>query len=96
MKTLAVLSLGCCLLGGPPAHGARVDFAKMTCKEFFDAHKADANLLLAWLSGYYREDDDPPVFDTDELKADTKKLTEYCTAHPNDTVTKAADAAFAD
>jgi acid stress chaperone HdeB len=96
MKTFAVLSLGCCLLGAAPAHAAKVDFAKITCKEFFDTHKADANMLLAWLNGYYREDDDPPVFDIEEFKADAKKLADYCTAHPNDSVTKAADEAFAD
>ncbi|HEY6256594.1 MAG TPA: HdeA/HdeB family chaperone [Xanthobacteraceae bacterium] len=97
LRTFAAMWLGCGLIGGSiPAHAATIDFSKITCKQFFDTHKGDANLLLAWLNGFYRESDDPPVLDIDEFNADAKKLTAYCAAHPNDTLTAAADEIFAE
>jgi acid stress chaperone HdeB len=46
------------------------------------------------LDGYYREEDDPPIFDTDKFEADGKKLTAYCTAHPGVDLITAADELF--
>lgn len=93
MRGFTILLLGC-LLGAVPASAATIDFSKITCKEFFDTHKGDATLLLAWLSGYSREDNDPPVLDIDEFNADAKKMSTYCAAHPTETMSKAADEIF--
>lgn len=93
MRRFAILLLGCFPLA-VPASALTIDFSKITCKEFFDTHKGDANLLLAWLSGYSREENDPPVLDVDEFNADAKKISTYCAAHPTEIMSKAADEIF--
>jgi hypothetical protein len=95
MRIFAALSIGCCLLGGSQARSEVIDFSKLTCKQFFDTHKGEVSLVLAWLDGYSREDNDPPVFDTNEFAAGAKKFTEYCAAHPAASLMTAADEIFA-
>jgi acid stress chaperone HdeB len=96
MKTFAALFVGCCLLGGGPARSEVIDFSKVTCKQFFDTHPGDVSLILAWLDGYSREENDPPVFDTNEFAAEAKKFSAYCAAHPAASLMTAADEIFAD
>jgi hypothetical protein len=95
MRIFAALSIGCCLLGGSQARSEVIDFSKMTCKQFFDTHKGEVSLILAWLDGYSREDNDPPVLDTSEFAAGAKKFTEYRAAHPAASLITAADEIFA-
>lgn len=96
MKTFAALLAGCVLFCSGPARPEVIDFSKVTCKQFFDTHKGDVNLILAWLDGYSREENDPPVFDTSEFAADAKKFSDYCAAHPAASLMTAADEVFAD
>ena len=94
MRAFAVLLLGCCLLCGGRAGAEVVDFSKITCKQFYDTHKGDVSVILAWLSGYSREENDPPIFDTDTVEANGKKLSAYCAANPNVGVITATDKLF--
>jgi acid stress chaperone HdeB len=96
MKTFAAMLVGCCLLCSGPVRSEVIDFSKITCKQFFDTHKTDVSLILAWLAGYSREENDPPVFDANEFAADAKKFSAYCAAHPNDSLMTAAEEIFAD
>jgi acid stress chaperone HdeB len=52
------------------------------------------SLSLAWLDGYYRAEDDPPIVDTNQLDANAKKLNAYCAAHPDTKLITAADSLF--
>ena len=47
------------------------------------------------MDGYYRNEDDPPVIDTDKFVANAKKLGEYCSKHPDIGLITAADDVFA-
>ena len=96
MKTFAALLVGCCLLGSGPARAEVIDFSKTTCKHFFDTHTGDVSLILAWLGGYSREEKDPPIFDTTGFAAEAKKFAAYCAAHPDASLTRAAEKVFAD
>ena len=96
MKTLAALFVGGCLVCGGPARAEVIDFSKITCKQFFDTHKGEVYVILAWLNGYSREENDPPIFDTGEFAAEVKKFSAYCAAHPGATLMTAADEVFAD
>jgi hypothetical protein len=93
MKTLLVLLVGGCLLGGGPVRAEVIDFSKITCKQFFDPH---LSLILAWLDGYSREENNPPVLDGNVLAAEAKKFVAYCAAHPAASLMMAADEIFAD
>jgi acid stress chaperone HdeB len=79
---------------GPPAEASEIDLSTWTCKQFQSAAKDDVTLILAWLDGYYRAEDDPPVIDTDQLAANAKKLAGYCSAHPDAKLITAADTLF--
>ena len=96
MKIAVALFVGCCLLGGGPARAEKIDFSKTTCKQFFDTHKGDVNVFLAWLDGFSREENAAPVFDTDEFALGAKKFSAYCAAHPAASLTMAADEVFAE
>jgi acid stress chaperone HdeB len=77
-----------------PALADEIDLTNWTCKKFMSASKEDVGVILAWLDGYYTDEDDPPSIDTGKLVTNAKKLGEYCTAHPNDHLIDAADKLF--
>jgi acid stress chaperone HdeB len=77
-----------------PANASELNLSTWTCKQFQSASKDEVSLILAWLDGYYRDEDDPPVIDTNQLAANAKKLGAYCTAHPDTKLITAADTLF--
>src|ERR1700728_455942 len=80
--------------GGTPAFSETIDLSTWTCAKFQPADKEDIGIILTWLDGYYRDEDDPPVIDTDKLVANTKKLGVYCSNHPDIGIVTAADELF--
>jgi len=82
--------LSCC------GHAAAddIDLAAWNCKQFLSASKEDVGVILAWLDGYYKEENAPPVIDTDELVAKAKRLGQYCAAHPDENLIDATDKLF--
>jgi acid stress chaperone HdeB len=81
-------------VGGVPAAAGDIDLSAWTCKQFMSASKEDVGVILAWLDGYYKEEDAPPVINTEEFVANAHKLGEYCTAHPDTDLIDAADKLF--
>jgi acid stress chaperone HdeB len=77
-----------------PAHATDIDLSTWSCKQFQSASKDDIGVILAWLDGYYREEDDPPVIETDKFVDNAKKLGEYCGAHPDIGLITATDKLF--
>ena len=63
--------------------------------QFQAADKDDIGVILAWMDGYYRDESDPPVIDTEKFVANAKKLGEYCSKHPDTGIITAADELFA-
>jgi acid stress chaperone HdeB len=94
MKMFAALFFTGCLLSGNVARAEKIDFSTTTCKQFMDSHKDAIGIVLAWLDGYYREEDDPPVFDTDRFAANAKKLGAFCAANPTLGLITATDKLF--
>jgi acid stress chaperone HdeB len=83
------------LAGSTPASATTIDLSTWTCAKFQSADKDDIGVILAWMDGYYRGEDDPPVIDTEKFVANAKKLGEYCAAHPDTGIITAADELFA-
>jgi hypothetical protein len=75
-----------------PAMAQDLDFSKITCKEFVTAPKDEITTILVWLEGFYTKENDPPVMYAEKTKKDAKALSDYCNAHADDDVIKAADA----
>src|SRR5690242_6904385 len=96
-KTAAALAaalLSAVPFWGIAAEASEINLSTWTCTQFQSAAKDDVTLILAWLDGYYRAEDDPPVIDTDQLDANAKKLSDYCAAHPGTKLITAADTLF--
>ena len=83
------------LTSSTPAFSASIDLSTWTCAKFQAAPKDDIGIILAWMDGYYRNEDDPPVIDTEKFVANAKKLGEYCSKHPDIGLITAADEVFA-
>jgi acid stress chaperone HdeB len=71
-----------------------IDLATWTCRQFQTASKDDTGVILAWLDGYYKDEDDPPVINTTQFAANAKKLCDYCLAHPDIGLITATDKLF--
>jgi acid stress chaperone HdeB len=76
------------------ARAADIDLSTWTCKQFQSASKDDIGAILAWLDGYYKDEDDPPVIDATKFVDNAKKLAEYCAAHPDIGLITATDKLF--
>ena len=66
----------------PASHAVVVDLSKVTCQEFLVTNKDEIRIIWAWLDGYYRDEQDPPIIDTNMLTENLKKLDDYCAANP--------------
>jgi acid stress chaperone HdeB len=94
MKASAVLLAAAILAWSVPGYAADIDLSTWTCAQFQSASKDDIGIILAWLDGYYKDEDDPPVIDTTQFLANAKKLGEYCSAHPDLGLITATDKLF--
>jgi acid stress chaperone HdeB len=92
-------AIGALIIGllacGTSASATSIDLSTWTCAKFQAADKDDIGVILAWMDGYYRGEDDPPVIDTEKFVANAKKLGEFCAAHPDVGIITAADELFA-
>src|ERR1700734_1268994 len=94
MRFFAVLSVAGGLLSCVPAMAEDIDLSAWSCKQFLAASKEDVGVILAWLDGYYKEEDEPPVIDTSALVVKAKKLGQYCAEHPDSDLISATDKLF--
>jgi acid stress chaperone HdeB len=87
---LAAGAIACC----SPAFAEDIDLSTTTCKQFVSADQETIKLILTWLDGYYKDQDDPPVIETHQFVKNAKKLGEYCGEHPDQGLITAADKVF--
>lgn len=76
------------------AWGEMIDLSTMTCAKFQASSKDEIGIILTWLDAYYRDDDDPPIIDTDRFVSNAKKLGEYCASNPTIGLITATDKLF--
>jgi hypothetical protein len=55
-----------------PKRAAVIDLSMMTCQQFLASNKTEIEIVLSWLDGYYKDEKDPPVIDTDTLVANLR------------------------
>jgi acid stress chaperone HdeB len=92
MKTLALASA--ILFGIVAAAANEIDLFAWTCKQLQAASKDDIGVIVAWLDGYYRAEDEPPIIDKDQLAANANKLGQYCATHQDMKLITAAGTLF--
>jgi acid stress chaperone HdeB len=81
-------------LSAPCAFAETIDLSTWTCSKFQSSDKDTIGIVLAWLDGYYQDENAPPVIDTTKFVANAKKIGEYCSAHPTDGLITATDKLF--
>lgn len=94
MRIFSSFALAGTLACGSPVFAEDIDLSAWSCNKFMSASKEDVGVILAWLDGYYMEEDQPPVIDTEELVSKARKLGEYCTAHPETSLIDTTDKLF--
>ena len=77
-----------------PAAAEKMDLSTMTCQQFVGSDKTTVMIILTWLDGYYKDEDAPPVIDTEKFVSNSEKLGEYCGKNPTLGLITAADAVF--
>jgi acid stress chaperone HdeB len=92
MRPFAAFAIAVALLAMPIAAKAdKLDLSTVKCQEFLASGKDNIAIIISWLDGYYKDANDPPIFDFDQFKANTEKLAKYCAANPGDGLITAAD-----
>jgi acid stress chaperone HdeB len=94
MKIVAWALAAGMLVSSSSAFAVNIDLSVWTCKKFQSASDEDVKIILAWLDGYYRNDNDPPVINLDRFVDNSKKLGQYCAANPDMGLITATDKVF--
>ena len=93
MRTVLAAALVLTLM--PAARAELIDLSTKTCQQFQASDKEEIGIILAWLDGYYQEENAPAIIDTERFVARAKKLGEFCSANPSIGLITAADKLFA-
>lgn len=95
MKALFAASLLAGTLLGVGASSADViDLSTWKCSQFINADKDTVGIVLAWLDGYYQDEDAPPIIDKEHFVGNAKKIGEFCAKNPDVGLITATDKLF--
>jgi len=70
------------VLAAPAFAEEPVDLNTIKCKEWLSSSKEDIGFTMAWIDGYYQDEDAAPIIDFVKMKANAEKLAAYCAANP--------------
>ncbi|GFO80401.1 HdeA/HdeB family chaperone [Methyloceanibacter sp.] len=68
-----------------------IDVAKVSCDQFALYKVSDPDTIAVWLHGYYSGKRGNTVVEVGELKANGKKLRDYCLQHPDANLLEAVE-----
>jgi acid stress chaperone HdeB len=94
LRSLVLMVICGLALGLAPARAEKIDLSTMTCKQFMASGDDEIKLILTWLDAYYKEEDDPPVIDTEKFTRNAGKLGAYCATNPTIGLITATDKLF--
>jgi acid stress chaperone HdeB len=92
MKSIyAVLSATLWMTFSAPAHAVVLDLSTLTCKQFVEGGPDEIKMVLTWMDGWYKGDEDEAIIDTDVFVENAKKFGAYCAANPTISIVNAAE-----
>jgi acid stress chaperone HdeB len=94
MKMLPLIFTLSVLCTGPAVSGEVLDLNTVKCKEWLDSGQENIKYTMAWLNGYYMDDDASPIIDFEKMKGEAEKLGGYCAANPSIGLGTAAEELF--
>ena len=89
--TLSLLFVAALSLSSVPAHATKLDLSTMSCKQFLESGDDTIKLVLTWMDGWYKGDEDNAIIDTDVFVDNAKKFGTYCGNNPTVSIVTAAD-----
>lgn len=89
-----VIAVAAMMASLTPAAAEKWDLSTMTCEQFINSDKTTISVILSWLDGYYKDEDSPPVIDTDAFVQNAEKLAVYCATNPQIGLITATDKLF--
>ena len=92
-RTIPIMVLALSAWSGAQAQ-VTVDVAKITCDQFTLYKITDPQNIAIWLSGYYHGQRNTTTIDTQQLKDNLRKITDYCNLRPQETVMHAVESVF--
>lgn len=75
------LAFSLCVCGA--AQAQKLDLDKVKCGEWLKAPQEVITLTLAWIDGYYKDEDADPVIDFTALQKNAEKLAAACAKSPD-------------
>jgi acid stress chaperone HdeB len=92
MKILGVILFAAFVgLSSAPAHAVVLDLSTMTCKQFIEGGDDEIKMVLTWMDGWYKGDEDEAIIDTEVFVANAKKFGTFCAANPSISIVNAAE-----
>jgi acid stress chaperone HdeB len=79
------------LLSSAPAHAVVLDLSTLSCKQFIEGGEDEIKMVLTWMDGWYKGDEDEAIIDTEVFVANAKKFGAFCAANPNISIVNAAE-----
>ena len=89
--TVSLLFAAAITLSSIPAHATVIDLSTLSCRQFLEGGDDEIKMVLTWMDGWYKGDDDKAIIDTDVFVENAKKFGSYCAAHPNISIVNAAE-----
>jgi acid stress chaperone HdeB len=80
-----------CVLSSVPAKAVVLDLSTMTCKQFIEGGDDEIKMVLTWMDGWYKGDEDEAIMDTDVFVGNAKKFGTFCAANPTISIVNAAE-----
>lgn len=78
-------------LAAPAFAANNLDLSTIKCQDFLGAGKDNIAVIITWLDGYYKTEDDPPIIDFDSFEKNSGDLASYCKDNPDSGLITAAD-----
>src|SRR5450432_4218747 len=78
-------------LASAPAHAVVLDLSTLTCKQFIEGGDDEIKMVLTWMDGWYKGDEDEAIIDTEVFVANAKKFGAFCAANPTISIVNAAE-----
>ena len=90
--TVSMLFATALVLCSLPAHAVVLDLSTLTCKQFVEGGDDEIKMVLTWMDGWYKGDEDEAIIDTDVFVDNAKKFGAYCGKNPTVSIVNAAKA----
>lgn len=89
--TVSMLFAAALVLCSLPARAVVLDLSTLTCKQFVEGGDDEIKMVLTWMDGWYKGDEDEAIIDTDVFVDNAKKFGAFCAANPTISIVNAAE-----